>query len=125
MAADQTRSHNITTFNSVAQRELRPIAMSSDTGTDPALEGEADLEPAGPSDPTLAIPPMPQPTPLYHSFDELFAALQSRGKHNGAAFVKESSSNPRDVDGSGTKAPTHYVILCDRSPSRTSRGSGL
>lgn len=94
---------------------------------DPALEGEAALEPAGPSDLSLEIPPLRQPTPLYDTFDELFAALQIWGRNNGAAFVK-SRSHRQTLETSMVvvkKAPAYYVVLCDHGPSRLSRGSGL
>lgn len=70
------------------------------------------------------IPPLP-PSSLYESFDRLHRELQEWAKANGAAFVKQRSSNYRDIDGSGNKVVTNVVLACDRGHRRPSRGAGL
>ncbi|KAG6232689.1 hypothetical protein E4U26_004366 [Claviceps purpurea] len=63
------------------------------------------------------IPPLP-PSVLYDTFDDLFAFLQTWARSNGVAFVKKSSSNTREIN--GTKMATRRLVLCDRGPGRPS-----
>ncbi|KAG6293124.1 hypothetical protein E4U09_003121 [Claviceps aff. purpurea] len=68
------------------------------------------------------VPPLP-PSELYDSFDDLFNFLQAWARSNGVAFVKKSSSNAREIN--GTKMATHRLLLCDRGSGRPSTGRGL
>ncbi|KAG6307101.1 hypothetical protein E4U45_005602 [Claviceps purpurea] len=63
------------------------------------------------------IPPLP-PSVLYDTFDDLFAFLQTWARSNGVVFVKKSSSNTREIN--GTKMATRRLVLCDRGPGRPS-----
>ncbi|KAG6081175.1 hypothetical protein E4U16_007727 [Claviceps sp. LM84 group G4] len=94
----------------------------ADNGTaDSATENE--LIPGDTADPAVQeVPPLP-PSELYDSFDDLFNFLQAWARSNGVAFVKKSSSNPREIN--GTKMAAHRLILCDRGPGRPSTGRGL
>ncbi len=70
---------------------------------------DADLE---------EIPPLP-PSELYESFEALFRYLNAWAIGNGAGFVKKSPYNYREG------APTAYLILCDRGPTRPSASKGF
>ncbi|KAG6111801.1 hypothetical protein E4U14_002279 [Claviceps sp. LM454 group G7] len=63
------------------------------------------------------IPPLP-PSELYDTFDDLFNFLQVWARSNGVFFVKKSSSNPREIN--GTKTATRRLVLCDRGPGQSS-----
>ncbi|KAG6044117.1 hypothetical protein E4U39_003696 [Claviceps sp. Clav50 group G5] len=84
---------------------------------------EIELIPGDTADSAVQeVPPLP-PSELYDSFDDLFNFLQAWARSNGVAFVKKSSSNPREIN--GTKMAAHRLLLCDRGPGRPSTGRGL
>jgi hypothetical protein len=68
------------------------------------------------------IPQLP-PSPLFDTYDDLFAFLRNFHLSNGAAIVKASSSSRRDIG--GIIQPSYIVFKCDRGPRRTSQSSGL
>ena len=97
-------------------------------GFDPSLPtfiaGDPDAAAAAAANEGIEIPPLP-PSQLYDSFQTLYNTVQSWAKTSGAAFIKKNPGNYRDLDGSGTRVPTYYVLQCDRGPGRPSRGTGL
>ncbi|KAG5963732.1 hypothetical protein E4U57_005934 [Claviceps arundinis] len=68
------------------------------------------------------VPPLP-PSELYDSFDDLYNFLQAWARSNGVYFVKKSSSDPREIN--GTIIAARRLLLCDRGPGRPSQGRGL
>ncbi|KJK73615.1 hypothetical protein H634G_11124 [Metarhizium anisopliae BRIP 53293] len=63
------------------------------------------------------------PSPLFDTYDDLFAFLRNFHLSNGAAIVKASSSSRRDIG--GIIQPSYIVFKCDRGPRRPSQSSGL
>jgi hypothetical protein len=70
----------------------------------------------------VTIPQLP-PSPLFDTYDDLFASLRNFHLSNGAAIVKASSSSRRDIE--GIIQPSYIVFKCDRGPRRPSQSSGL
>ena len=68
------------------------------------------------------IPQLPL-SPVFDTYDELFAFLRDFHINNGAAIVKASSGTKRDMD--GILQPTWIKFKCDRGPQRESQSAGL
>lgn len=67
--------------------------------------------------------PVPPPSALYDSFDELLAFLQTFHRDNGAALRTERSSNPQTIN--GERVLTYRALVCDRAGSQASRSTGI
>ncbi|EXU94915.1 MULE transposase domain protein [Metarhizium robertsii] len=67
------------------------------------------------------IPQLP-PSPLFDTYNDLFAFLRNFHLSNGAAIVKASSSSRRDIG--GIIQPSYIVFKCGRGPRRPSQSSG-
>lgn len=68
------------------------------------------------------IPPLPR-SPVFDTYNELFAFLHNFHINNGAAIVRASSGTKRCVD--GILQPTWIKFKCDRGPHRESQSAGL
>ena len=69
-----------------------------------------------------AIPQLP-PSPVFDTYDDLFAFLRSFHISNGAAIVKASCASRRNIG--GIIQPSYVVFNCDRGTRRPSQSSGL
>ncbi|OAQ58186.2 transposase [Pochonia chlamydosporia 170] len=99
---------------------LSPSPGRTTTGT--ATAAAAANDPTDDDYTGATIPQLP-PSPLFDTYDGLFAFLRNFHLSNGSAIVKASSSSRRDIG--GIIQPSYIVFKCDRGPRRTSQSSGL
>ena len=72
--------------------------------------------------PQATIPPLPL-SPGFQTYDDAYNFIQGFLRENGAAVVKRSSSNKRDIN--GIALATRVLFICDRGPQRASTSVGL